>query len=53
MEKLICEVQPKYWLHGHTHSRVVEMLGETVVMANPRGYKDCVRSDWNTKVICC
>lgn len=28
----------KYWMHGHTHSKVNLVLGETTVIANPHGY---------------
>jgi len=30
---------PKYWLHGHTHSPVNLKISNTQVLANPRGYK--------------
>lgn len=31
--------QIKYWLHGHTHMNVRYNVGETLVIANQRGYR--------------
>lgn len=28
----------KYWIHGHTHSALQYMIGNTQVLANPHGY---------------
>lgn len=30
----------KYWIHGHMHSNVDYMIGDTRVVCNPRGYSD-------------
>ena len=30
--------QIKYWTHGHTHEPFDYMIGNTRVLANPRGY---------------
>lgn len=30
--------QPLYWLHGHTHSAMDYMIGNTRVLCNPMGY---------------
>lgn len=30
----------KYWTHGHTHHTFNYKIGDTTVMANPRGYKN-------------
>ena len=39
MEHLIERVQPKLWVHGHMHTSVDVMLGDTRVLANPYGYE--------------
>lgn len=39
LEELIFEKKPKLWIHGHMHDRVDYTLGETRVIANPRGYR--------------
>lgn len=39
MEDLIVERQPRLWVHGHTHENCDYWIGETRVVANPRGYK--------------
>ncbi|MFC6439759.1 metallophosphoesterase [Bowmanella sp. JS7-9] len=38
LDKLIEQTQPALWLHGHTHSSVRLSIGQTRIMANPRGY---------------
>ena len=38
VEPLIARYQPALWIHGHVHSSVDVMLGETRVLANPGGY---------------
>jgi predicted phosphodiesterase len=37
-DDLVREKRARLWLHGHTHAHVDYVLGETRVMANPRGY---------------
>jgi len=37
-KKEIEEIQPKYWLHGHSHTKSEVLLGETRVALAPRGY---------------
>ena len=32
--------QIDFWLHGHTHSSLDYLIGDTRVVCNPRGYKD-------------
>jgi len=32
------ELEPRLWIHGHTHERCDYMLGNTRVVANPLGY---------------
>ncbi len=38
LEDLIVDGQPALWVHGHLHKRVDYRVGETRVLANPRGY---------------
>lgn len=38
LEHLMVETQPSLWVHGHVHHRVDYRVGETRVVANPRGY---------------
>ena len=38
LEGVITRFQPALWIHGHVHSSVDVMLGETRVVANPGGY---------------
>lgn len=38
MEDKIRKVQPKLWVHGHTHNSFDYFLGRTRVICNPRGY---------------
>ena len=48
LEDLIMDnTQIKYWVHGHMHDPVDYVLGETRVLANPRGYAGHERSAEN------
>ncbi|MBY3355152.1 metallophosphoesterase [Rhizobium laguerreae] len=38
LEELIDETQPTAWIHGHVHHHCDYMIGDTRVIANPRGY---------------
>lgn len=38
MEPLIIEMQPRLWVHGHTHEIFDYYIGTTRVLCNPRGY---------------
>jgi predicted phosphodiesterase len=38
MEWFIAEVQPKLWIHGHTHTPADYKIGNTRVVCNPLGY---------------
>lgn len=38
MVSLIERVQPKLWIHGHTHSSMNYFIGDTQVICNPFGY---------------
>jgi predicted phosphodiesterase len=38
MDAFISRHGPRLWVHGHVHHRVDYMIGDTRVLANPRGY---------------
>lgn len=38
LEDLITSLKPDLWVHGHIHERRDYVIGETRVIANPRGY---------------
>lgn len=38
LEQLIVEGRPELWIHGHIHTRQDYVIGDTRVVANPRGY---------------
>jgi len=38
LDYLIVRKNPRYWIHGHGHNSVNFKLGETHIIANPRGY---------------
>lgn len=38
LEGLVGETKPAIWVHGHIHTPVDYLLGETRVISNPRGY---------------
>lgn len=38
MDQLILDIQPKLWIHGHTHCSMNYKIGETRVLCNPKGY---------------
>lgn len=40
VERLIDERSPAIWVHGHTHSSCTYAIGSTIVMCNPRGYRN-------------
>jgi len=46
MEQLILARQPLWWIHGHTHEPCDYQLGQTRVVANPRGYPSEARPDY-------
>ena len=47
LEPLIARYQPAFWIHGHVHNSVNVMLGETRVVANPRGYNADENPDYD------
>lgn len=45
---LIKERKPRAWLFGHTHDKIAQRVGETMMYTNPRGYaveKDITKFD--------
>ena len=38
MDNLIYELQPKLWIHGHTHCSMDYKIDNTHVICNPKGY---------------
>jgi Icc-related predicted phosphoesterase len=38
MTQRLHELQPKLWIHGHTHDRCDYMIDNTRIVANPLGY---------------
>jgi predicted phosphodiesterase len=38
MEPVISKLQPKLWIHGHTHTPMDYRIGRTRVVCNPAGY---------------
>lgn len=40
LDDFILERQPKYWIHGHVHNSFDYLIGNTRVIANPRGYRN-------------
>lgn len=47
LEDLILRFQPPLWIHGHIHDPIDERIGETRVIANPRGYPGVEGRDFN------
>jgi Icc-related predicted phosphoesterase len=48
-EKLIERVQPKLWVHGHTHSQNDYQIGDTRIVSNPLGYPGARSGYWFRK----
>lgn len=44
LDSIIEDLKPDLWIHGHVHNHFDYMIGDTRVIANPRGY---VRSQWH------
>jgi predicted phosphodiesterase len=38
MDEVILDLQPKVWIHGHTHIPFDYLIGDTRVLCNPMGY---------------
>lgn len=50
LSKLITTYRPDYWFHGHMHNPSTYMLGDTLVLANPRGYPRELLSKFDTSL---
>ena len=50
LEDLILEGKPELWIHGHIHQRQDYVIGDTRVVANPRGYVGWQRR-WGVGVV--
>jgi predicted phosphodiesterase len=49
---LIVQRKPKIWIHGHTHEQVDMIIGQTRVLANPRGYpREKQDQEFNPKLV--
>lgn len=46
LTKFIIDNKPSLWLHGHTHILTHIKIGETLIIANPRGYPWEVKPYW-------
>lgn len=51
LEPLIAESRAKLWIHGHIHSSSDYRVGETRVLANPRGYPHEVEHGFNPALV--
>ena len=38
LESVIEEIDPIYWVYGHTHTQQETLVGNSIVICNPRGY---------------
>ena len=47
LEYFMLDLNPNIWFHGHMHNSVDYMIGDTRVIANPRGYP--MKADRNPK----
>jgi Icc-related predicted phosphoesterase len=47
LENLIVEFEPKLWIHGHIHEHKNYFIGNTQILANPRGYQGKHKEDTN------
>lgn len=44
---LMEKYKPEYWIHGHTHDSVHEVVDQTIVLCNPKGYGKENKSGFN------
>lgn len=40
LDWLVKQIQPKIWIHGHTHNYFDYQLGDTRILCNPYGYEN-------------
>lgn len=50
LSELIFKYSIKYWIHGHMHSGLDYILGNTRVVCNPRGYHDKENPTFNPRL---
>ena len=51
LEETTARFRPALWVHGHIHDAVDETLGETRVIANPRGYPGVEGRDFDQALV--
>ena len=51
MERFICGVEPKLWIHGHMHNSSDYMIHKTRIICNPGGYIHEPNHQYGPKVI--
>jgi predicted phosphohydrolase len=51
MRRFITETGAKLWIHGHIHSPADYRIGDTRVLANPRGYPTESRQGFNPGLV--
>jgi Icc-related predicted phosphoesterase len=49
--RFIVESEARLWVHGHIHSHCDYMVGNTRVLANPRGYPTESKTGFNPELI--
>jgi Icc-related predicted phosphoesterase len=50
LSDMIFDRDIKYWIHGHMHSKLDYMIGETRIICNPRGYNDKENPEFDPKL---
>lgn len=50
-DKLIRELQPAVWIHGHVHSTWDYRIGDTSVLCNPLGYPGEIKHKVDVKIV--
>ena len=51
LNDMIWKWQPDYWLYGHTHSNINQLLGKTRIMANQKGHDYHTPEDYQPELI--
>ncbi len=51
LEPFILEHNPRLWIHGHLHNSQHYQIGQTHIIANPRGYTDELNPNFNPSLI--
>ena len=51
LDDSIQRTRPLLWIHGHIHSSRDYVIGETRIIANPRGYADGPNDDFNPEMV--